>query len=639
MVQAGADKAFGDGSHSTVTAFSGGGVGLFSATSLNYATNQPLSLAGVGSGNGALENISGINTFNGVLSFTGATSLGADAGTLVLSQNINQNNSLSFIGAGNTVVTGVIGGAGPTVIPGLVESQSSLQADFNSTIGNISGTDQVLSPVMGTTRAIVPGTYGYYPVGQHIWSNSDTWIYQGLINVPNLTNATVNYTGSGPGSLLLAYNGQTSAAFAFDPTPVTGTTAAAFLTYIQSLPGIPTAANQGGNTSGGVSVTGSRGGPFTVVFPTGTAAANLLTVSAGTASITRAATGKGFLSFAKSIDDDTQIMLDGVVVLHSNADVQSLGTGELTLTAGFHAIDIRVSNGGGVGGADGLNTNGWTGFVAGPPGNNVLPNGTTIPYGNGIVYRIDQGPNDPAGIFVGNHLSFSTDIPNATPGIGSSTSGGQGTGDAALDYTVAVDPGNGNLFDVPVTITKAGQGSLTFTAVNSFVAPISVNGGTLIAANNNALGNNIPVAGGFAVTITSGGALGLRSAQDVVSFSAADTVTMAYAGAQASPNAFTYTAATTPQVFQNYLATIPGLTANGAVSVTGNSGGPFTISFGPGIVGGQQLTVAGAGTSGAGRFCRVDLACHDKFEHHRLGGGGQRGHRKHRRQQYHQRQH
>ena len=74
---------------------------------------------------------------------------------------------------------------------------------------------------------------------------------------------------------------------------------------------------------------------------------------------------------------------------------------------------------------------------------------------------------------------------------------------------------------------------------------------------------------------------------------------MAYAGAQASPNAFTYTAATTPQVFQNYLATIPGLTANGAVSVTGNSGGPFTISFGPGIVGGQQLTVAGAGTSGA----------------------------------------
>ena len=63
---------------------------------------------------------------------------------------------------------------------------------------------------------------------------------------------TPSTTPVGPGSLLLAYNGQASAAFAFDPTPVTGTTAAAFLTYIQSLPGIPTAANQGGNTSGGV---------------------------------------------------------------------------------------------------------------------------------------------------------------------------------------------------------------------------------------------------------------------------------------------------------------------------------------------------------------------------------------------------
>ena len=152
MVQAAADKAFGDGGHSTVTAFSGGGVGLFSTTSLNYVTNQPISLAGSGSGNGALENVNGINTFNGVLAFTGATALGADASTLVLSQNIDQNNPLSFIGAGNTVVTGVICTSGPTVIPGLVESQSSLQADFNSTIGNISGTDQVLSPVMGTTR-------------------------------------------------------------------------------------------------------------------------------------------------------------------------------------------------------------------------------------------------------------------------------------------------------------------------------------------------------------------------------------------------------------------------------------------------------------------------------------------------------
>ncbi len=598
LIQAAADKAFGDGAHSTVTALVGGGVGLFSATSLNYVTNQLITLVGSGTGNGALENVNGNNTFNGVLAFTGATALGSDASTMVLSQNIVQNNPISFIGAGNTVVTGVISTTGSTVSPGLTESQSSLQADFGSAIGNISGTDSVLFPVMATTSASVPGTYGYYPVSQHVWSNSDTWFYQGLINVPNLTNDLINYTG-GPGSITLSYNGQAGSPFSYDPTPTTGTTAAAFLAYIQSLPNIPTAANQGGNTSGTVNVTGNAGGPFTVVFPTGLAAAQGLTVSSGTATIARTSTGKGFLSFAKAIDDDVQVSVDGAIVLHSVSCACSLGSGELTLTAGLHTIDMRVSNGGGGAGADGSNTNGWTGFVSGAAGNNVVGNGTTVAYGNGLVLRIDQGPNDPAGIFVGTRTGVGTDFPNGTPGIGTSTTGGPGTGDAGLDYTIPIDSGNGSLFDIPVTITKAGAGNLILTAANTYTVPTVINAGTLIAANNNALGNNVAITGAFAVTVNAGGGLGLQSQQDIVTFTAAGTVTMAYSGAQASPNNFAYTATTTNVAFQNYLATIPGLTAPGAVSVAGAAGGPFTVSFGPGIIGGSQLTVAGAGTSGA----------------------------------------
>ncbi len=476
-----------------------GAVGLFSSSSLNYATNQPLSLVGSGTGNGALENIAGTNTFNGVLSFTGAAVIGSDANTLVLTQNISQTKPLTFTGAGNTVVSGSITTGLSSVTPGLVESQSSLAADFTSTIGNISGTDTVLWPIMGTTSSSVPATYGYYPVGRHLWSNSATWIYQGLINVPNLTNAVVNYTSANPGSITLSYNGQSIGPFSYDPNPNTGTTADNFLSYIQNLPGIPTAATQN-NTSGTVNVTGSTGGPFTVVFPTGMAAANLLTVSSGPANIVRTATGTGYLSFAKAIDDSAQIMIDGAVVLKSTTYSQSLGSGELTLTAGFHAIDIRVANAGGGAGADGSNSNGWSGFTAGPSPANTIPDANLNNYGKGIVYRIDQGPNDPAGIFVGNRTNGATDFPVGTPGIGTSSNGIPGTGDAGFDYTVPVDPGDGSLFGIPLTFSKAGAGTLQLTSPTlTFTSSTTVLQGTLLI--DSALTNS-------PVTVNSGAFLG-----------------------------------------------------------------------------------------------------------------------------------
>ncbi len=47
---------------------------------------------------------------------------------------------------------------------------------------------------------------------------------------------------------------------------------------------------------------------------------------------------------------------------------------------------------------------------------------------------------------------------------------------------------------------------------------------------------------------------------------------------------------TTAFQLQNYLATIPGLTAPGAVTVTGANGGPFNVAFGAGIAGGTALS-------------------------------------------------
>ena len=48
---------------------------------------------------------------------------------------------------------------------------------------------------------------------------------------------------------------------------------------------------------------------------------------------------------------------------------------------------------------------------------------------------------------------------------------------------------------------------------------------------------------------------------------------------------------TTPAQFAAYLSTLPGLQAAGAVTVSGTSGGPFNVAFGPGVTGGKSLAV------------------------------------------------
>ena len=186
------------------------------------------------------------------------------------------------------------------------------------------------------------------PRAQHIWSNNDTWLYQGYINVPNYNN-----------------------------------------------------------------------------------------------------TGVGYISFAKSIDDSVRISIDGVTnpyALTSNTYNSSLGSGELTLTAGWHAIDIRLANGGGGAGADGSNTNGWNGFVAGGiSGNNTGG-------GNGLIYRVDNGPADPLGNTANNGV--------------------------ATNYIIPADNGQGNLFFYTLTtLTMNGTGTVFLNASNPGKDAVTVNSG------------------------------------------------------------------------------------------------------------------------------------------------------------------
>ena len=104
---------------SAVTVANGAALGF--TNNVNYTTPQAVSINGSGpAGNGAIENISGTNSFAGpiTLNLGGDATVGAVSGTaLTLAGNINLfGQSLTVTGAGNTTISGAIAGTGSNTI-------------------------------------------------------------------------------------------------------------------------------------------------------------------------------------------------------------------------------------------------------------------------------------------------------------------------------------------------------------------------------------------------------------------------------------------------------------------------------------------------------------------------------------------
>ncbi len=89
----------------------GSGAALAFSSNVNYTTAEPVSVAGVGpAGNGAIQNISGTNSFAGPITLTGSATIGSMAGLLTLGGTISGTGPLTFTGAGNTTVNGIVSG-------------------------------------------------------------------------------------------------------------------------------------------------------------------------------------------------------------------------------------------------------------------------------------------------------------------------------------------------------------------------------------------------------------------------------------------------------------------------------------------------------------------------------------------------
>ena len=473
------------GSTSSVTVAGGGALNFAAAGGINLAATIPFFIIGAGpGGNGAIESLGGANSIAGPITATLPATIGADGGTLTLSNpNLTVTQGvITFTGAGNILLDSAMATPYGPGSPGLLETQGPGNLDL-AAIGDIAtyGWDTVLYPFMGETS----GNDGpLLPVSQHTWATNDTWFYQGQINVPNYNN-----------------------------------------------------------------------------------------------------TGTGYLSFAKSIDDSTLLMIDGVTYINDPSYTNSIGTGEITLTAGWHNIDIRVANGGGGAGADALNNNGWTGFT------NT----------KGFVFRIDNGPNDP---------------------LGNTTTKGN-----VANYTVPTDSGSGNLFRVaPSGLVKNGAGTLTLNGADPYTGPTTINGGTIVVANANGLlgTSGVTVANGSSLELAATGGInlaasipiaiagngpsgagaienlgGINSIAGAITLtgaatigSAAGTLTINNASLNAGAGLLTFAGAGSCVVSSSISGTAAGLTKTGSGTVT-LAGNNNSFQSGPTVVNGGSLLVDG----------------------------------------------
>ncbi|MFO0885941.1 MAG: autotransporter-associated beta strand repeat-containing protein, partial [Pirellulales bacterium] len=168
------DGALGSTSAGTVVS----NVGTLQLNGVNYATAEALTISGTGTANsGALQTAAGTSSsFAGPITVgTPASILSPTAGqTLTLNGNIVAPDTLTFAGAGDTIVNGVI--SGTEYSSGLREGVINGNA-FDTTTAN-PGSLIVNQPIMGQ---ISTTSNPFVAQANHVWSDNQTWVYTGQV--------------------------------------------------------------------------------------------------------------------------------------------------------------------------------------------------------------------------------------------------------------------------------------------------------------------------------------------------------------------------------------------------------------------------------------------------------------------------
>lgn len=181
-------KALGGG---PVTVSSGAQLQLQGGITTNPLSSNSLSLNGTGiSSTGALLNVSGNNTYSRTVSLAADASIGSTSGTLTLNNSsaISGAHNLTFVGAGNTTVSGIIATTAHTL------TQSGSGTLTLSGTNTYSGGTTISSGILNIRNSSGLGS------GSASVTSGAQLQLQGGISVTN--GLTLNGTGGGTGALL-----------------------------------------------------------------------------------------------------------------------------------------------------------------------------------------------------------------------------------------------------------------------------------------------------------------------------------------------------------------------------------------------------------------------------------------------------
>jgi autotransporter-associated beta strand protein len=452
----------------------GAGTSVTSGATLQIQNNisvgaEALTLNGVGAAGatGALENVSGTNTFGGLITLGFASTISSDSGSL------NLNNAGTITGSGDALT---LTGAG------------------SGTIASIIGTGAGTLTKTGTGTWTLSGANTY---------TGATTVSAGVLNIQNNTalgttaagtsvtsGATLQIQGGitvGAEALTLNGTGSTTTNGALESVSGTNSFSGAITlgsaTRINSDSGstLTLSGNIGGNTQ---NLTVGGAGNTVISGAIGTTSGTLTKDGAGTLTLTHANTYTGATTVSAGI-----LNIQSATALGTNASGTTVASGAtLQVQGGINVAGEALT----LSGTGSTTTNGALENVS---GNNTLSGAITM--GSDTRINSDAGTLTLSGGITGTNTNL--------------TVGGAG----ATVISGVIGTGTGGL-------TKDGTGSnLTLSAVNTYTGATTVSAGTLTVGIANAIGSS------SAVTVATGGTLGMGTFSDVVgSIAGAGSVTL-----------------------------------------------------------------------------------------------------------------
>ncbi len=308
-----ANGALGPATATGIVVNAGGALAL--SGGLNYTTAEPITISGAGpAGNGAIENISGTNTFAIPITLSATATIGSDAGALTLGGDISAGpNTLTVVGAGTTTMNGNLicqGGSVTLAGSGAINVVGNINL---GAVGNLVDTGSGSVTISGT----ISGT-----------ATSGSGLVQGLAGTYfNLTAAQDLIQPADPSNANWLGN-QTPAV----TTPLIGPIDFPDIAdngFADSV-GNPAYYNLGGGNNNNVEARWYG---------------DILIPGTGTTPVP--------MNFATTSEDGSMLYIDGnAVVNNNNFQAATQATGMADLTPGLHTIDVEYDQGDGDGSMD-----------------------------------------------------------------------------------------------------------------------------------------------------------------------------------------------------------------------------------------------------------------------------------------------